>query len=170
MRFREPGFTLIELLIVIAIILVITAIAVPNFLRSRMAANQASAVESLRTIVTAEATYASTYGVGYSATLGYLGPPRSGAAVDAQHSAVLDSVLSGSATGGPTTQTSNKSGYTMTYTPGPVSNNTISSYAVNADPNTRGITGTNSYFADQSGVIRQNSTAAASVSDPPVAG
>src|SRR5579862_5317136 len=60
------GFSLIELLIVVAIILVIAAIAIPNFLRSRVAANQTSAVASLHTLSIAQMTYASTYGVGYS--------------------------------------------------------------------------------------------------------
>ena len=66
MRHEQRGFSLIELLIVVAIILIIAAIAIPNFLRSRVAANQASAIESIRVISTAEVTYASTYGTGFS--------------------------------------------------------------------------------------------------------
>ena len=71
---KQKGFSLIELLIVVAIILIIAAIAIPNLLRSRIAANEASAVGSLRTINTAEVTYASTYPA--------MASPRPGAFLD----------------------------------------------------------------------------------------
>ena len=72
---KQKGFSLIELLIVVAIILIIAAIAIPNLLRARIAANEASAVSSLRTINTSEVTYSTTYPtVGYAATLVALGP------------------------------------------------------------------------------------------------
>ena len=72
---KQKGFSLIELLIVVAIILIIAAIAIPNLLRARIAANEASAVSSLRTINTAEVTYSTTYPTfGYAATLAALGP------------------------------------------------------------------------------------------------
>src|SRR5574337_1708975 len=99
MRTESSGFSLIELLIVVAIILIIAAIAIPNFLRSRVAANQASAVESLRALSTAEFTYSSTYNAGYTPTLGYLGPPPSGSAEDVTHADIVDNVLSGTAAG-----------------------------------------------------------------------
>jgi type IV pilus assembly protein PilA len=170
MRTQSQGFSLIELLIVVAIILIIAAIAIPNFMRSRVAANQASAVGSVRALNTAEFTYASTYGQGYSATLGYLGPPASGQATDTTHAGIVDSVLSGTASGGSTAMTSTKSGYLFTYSPGAPVNGQILSYTINADPVNRGTTGTNSYFVDQSGVIRQNTTTQASVADSPLAG
>lgn len=166
----SQGFSLIELLIVVAIILIIAAIAIPNFMRSRIAANQASAVGSLRTLNTAEFTYASTYGKGYTATLGYLGPPPSGASTDASHAGIVDSVLSGTASDGSAAMTSTKSGYLFTYSPGTPINGEILSYTIIADPIDRGTTGTNSYFIDQSGLIRQNATTQASVSDSPLAG
>ena len=75
---KEKGFSLIELLIVVAIILIIAAIAIPDLLKSRVAANQASAVGSLRTINTSEVTYSSTYTSGYSWTLAALDGPAGG--------------------------------------------------------------------------------------------
>ena len=72
MRKSTWGFSVIELLIVVGIILVIAAIAIPDLLRSRVSANQASAVGSLHTISTAETNYATTYGTGYSPDLASL--------------------------------------------------------------------------------------------------
>ena len=91
---KAKGFSLIELLIVVAIILIIAAIALPNLLRARIAANEASAVASLRTISTAETTYASTYPtVGYTCTLAELGPPASGSPASSAGAGILDAVL-----------------------------------------------------------------------------
>ena len=75
---RQHGFSLIELWIVVGIIMIIAAIAMPDFLKSRMAANQASAVGSLRVINSSEVMYHSSYGKGYSPTLKSLGPPAGG--------------------------------------------------------------------------------------------
>ena len=72
---KQKGFSLIELLIVVAIILIIAAIAIPNLLRARIAANESSSVASLRTLNTAQVTYQSTFPtLGYAATIAALGP------------------------------------------------------------------------------------------------
>ncbi len=160
MRKDSRGFSLIELLIVVAIILIIAAIAIPNLLRSRIAANQASAVGSLRTINTAEITYASTYNAGYSALLADLQPPASGNPT-ATAAGLIDSVLANGA----------KSGYTFLYTSTIVAPSTTrDTYTLNANPTNPGTTGTNYYFTNESGVIRQNSAGAASAADSPLAG
>src|SRR5690348_18347796 len=69
MRRKEGGFSLIELLIVVAIILIVAAVAVPNLVRSRMSANEASAVASMRTVITSEIVYSATYTAGFSQDL-----------------------------------------------------------------------------------------------------
>src|SRR5262250_2319097 len=129
---KQKGFSLIELLIVVAIILIIAAIAIPNLLRSKMAANEASAVGSLRTLNTACITYSTTYGPGYPAT--------------AATADLIDGVLAGGT----------KSGYTFVYAAGAAVGGQIPTYTITADPVNRGTTGQRGFFTDQSGVIRAN--------------
>ena len=105
---KQKGFSLIELLIVVAIILIIAAIAIPNLLRPRIAANEASSVSSIRTINTAEITCQTSYPtVGYAVTMAALGPGGAACAAPAQANAcLLDNVLSSAITAGTA-----KSGY-----------------------------------------------------------
>jgi len=113
---NQKGFSLIELLIVVAIILIIAAIAIPNLIRSRMAANEASSVATLRTLTTAFVTYNSTYGNGLPPTLNDMKNPPAGTPPDCgtNGAGLVDNVLAGlSAGGGPATFT--KSGYNFTY-------------------------------------------------------
>jgi len=157
MKKSTKGFSLIELLIVVAIILIIAAIAIPNLLRSRIAANQASAVQSLRTVNTSEVSYATTFGTGYSTTLAALGP-ITGTTATAAAAGLIDSVLAGGT----------KSGYQVVYTPAAAdSNGQTNSYAMYANPLSVN-TGTNYYYTDQTMVIRVNNTASAGASDSPI--
>jgi len=161
MKKRDEGFSLIELLIVVAIILIIAAIAIPNLMKSKMAANQSSAVASLRTINTSEVTYSSTYNQGFSSSLAQLAPPSSGSA-SSSAAGLVDNILGND----PAT----KSGYTFTYSASAAVGGQTPAYTVTASPVTVGTTGQNYYFTDESNVIRQNSTQAATVSDSPIGG
>lgn len=141
MRKRQKGFSLIELLIVVAIILIIAAIAIPNLMGARMSANEAAAVGATRSLHTACATYSYTYGTGFPAALGNLGPAAVASAAAAD---LIDGVL----------VTGTKSGYLFTYTAGaPDANGMIDAYTINADPSAPGQTGVRYFFEDPSGVI-----------------
>ena len=164
MRNRQTGFSLIELLIVVAIILIIAAISVPNLLRSRMAANEASAVGSVRTINTAVAEYSLTYG-GYPASLAQLG--GAGTAVGCNAAGLIDSVLSAGV----------KSGYSVALIPGtqPTPPSSVPSgctagfadgYVVTATPVAVGSSGERAFCSDASGVIRSNPTGTVSYTSP----
>jgi len=153
---RKNGFSLIELLIVVAIILIIAAIAIPNLIRSKMAANEASAVGSLRTMNTAITGYASTYDIGYPGALSYLGPST---APNSTASDFIDEVLASGVT----------SGYMFTYTPGSASTGgVITNYSITASPQIPGASGQRYFYTDESLVIRVNTTAAASSTDSPL--
>jgi len=142
----NKGFSLIELLIVVAIILIIAAVAVPSFLRSRIAANESSAVASLRTLNSAQISYNSTYPtVGYASTLTALSgtscsPPSSTGAC------LIDTVLA----------TGQRSGYNFTLTN--VTGTPNSTYNVIASPTTWNYSGMNYFCSFADAVIRSSTT------------
>ena len=163
---KQTGFSLIELLVTVTVILIIAAIAVPNYMSSRMAANEGSAVASLRTISTALVIYTTNYPlVGYAPDLVSLGDGGSTANCAPNVIAVptsaclIDTALSHDPV--------NKNGFQITYSPD-ASQVPSGTYTIHADPTSRGVTGRRSFFTDQPGVIRWNATAAATATDPPI--
>jgi type IV pilus assembly protein PilA len=154
MRKSDKGFSLIELLIVVAIILIIAAIAIPNLLRSKMAANEASAVATMRTLNTAAAAYSTTYGF-YPTNLTDLGPATTPGSTAAD---LVDSVLGGS-------DPATKSGFTFVWTS---TGTPPSAYTLVATPVTQSVTGQRGFFTNQSGVVRSDPTGSATSSSTPL--
>jgi len=143
---------------VFVFVLIVAAIAIPNLLRSKMAANEAAAVGSLRTLNTACVVYSTEYG-GFPPSLNALGGEGSGAEPSAVSAQLIDSVL----------QTGQKNGYLFFYSASDADDKgVISSYAVNADPVVAGSTGRRHFFTDQSGVIRVETNSPANQNSPPL--
>lgn len=148
-RLGARGFSLIELLIVIAIILVILAVAVPKLGSAKMNANEMVVIREVQTIHQAETQYMSQFGK-FAATLAELGPPTSGGPGPQAADLIPSSLAAGE-----------KDGYVFTLTATP------QGYTVNANPKVYNSTGRRTFFSDQSMTIHQNWTAeAANASSP----
>ena len=140
-RLGSRGFSLIELLIVIAIILVILAVAVPKLGSAKMNANEMVVIREIQTIHQAQTQYNSQFGR-YATTLNELGPPTSGGPGPQAADLIPASLASGE-----------KDGYTFTLTATP------QGYTVNANPKVYNSTGRRTFFSDQAMMIHQNWTA-----------
>jgi type IV pilus assembly protein PilA len=158
MRNGRKGFSLIELLIVVAIILIIASISIPNLLRSKMTANEASAIGSLRAINIACATYETGYS-GYPSSLSALGGEGTSTSPTSTAAELIDNLL----------QRGVKSGYTFSFSPSSAdSAGYIDTYAITASPITPGVTGLRYFYTDQTDVIRANPAAAATSASTPL--
>jgi len=139
---RQKGFSLIELLIVVAIILIIAAMALPNLIRSKISANEAAAVSNIRTVNTAQTTYEITYpNVGYADSLSKLSSPATGGSIDQNHAGLLEWVL------GCATQPCTKTGYAFSIVN--ATGSPIDNYGVTAVPISPGNTGVRGFCSNQ---------------------
>ena len=165
---KQKGFSLIELLIVVAIILIIAAIAIPNLLRARMAANESSAVASIRTVTTGEVTYQTAYPtVGYAPALSNLGGALGAACTPSTSTAcVIDSVLAND--GNPAG--SGKSGYSFKTAGGTLAGTVFVGYGVQASPLTVNQTGIRGFCAEEDAVVRVDPLGACSNAEATILG
>ena len=148
-RRRAAGFSLIELLIVIAIILIILAIAVPKLGSARMNASEMAVIRELQTVNTMQTQYMSQFGR-FATTLAELGPPTSGGPGPQAADLIPSSLAIGE-----------KDGYIFTMTATPTG------YTINANPKVYNTSGRRTFFTDQNMIVRQNWSAEAANAGSP---
>jgi type IV pilus assembly protein PilA len=153
------GFSLIELLIVVAIILIIAAIAIPNLLRAKIAANESSAAASVRRIATSEVAYNAAYPtVGYSPDLASMGGPPTGCAPSSTTACILDSIVA----------SGSKSGYQLNAVGFNGGAGPNSSFVASSAPISFGVTGVRDFCIVTDGVLRQQPGTSGGVPAPDV--
>ena len=135
---RVRGFSLVELLIVVAIVVILLAVAIPNMMTARANAAETVVIREIQTIHQAQIQYQSQFGK-FASTLVELGPPASGAAGPTAANIIPASLASGE-----------KDGYVFTMIP------TAAGFAVNANPKVFGSTGRRTFYSDENGVVHQN--------------
>jgi type IV pilus assembly protein PilA len=155
---EQKGFSLIELLIVVTIILIIAAIAIPNLMRNKIQANETAAVGALRALTESALLYSNTYG-GFPHVLSDMGPGASGTAASSASADLIDSVLASGV----------KSGYRFTYVAGTTDpSGNVLTYSITATPVAPGSSGQRSFFTDQSGTIRNTASGTADSNSAPL--
>lgn len=143
----EQGYTLVELLIVVIIVMLLAALAIPNLLKSRILANESSAVSSIREINTAQGTYSSSWGAGYAPALTNLGGPAPCLVATLAGACILDPAL--------TTGASIKAGYAFIAVGTlPDASGLLNGFEVNGTPVSVRISGMRAFCSDASGVVK----------------